>query len=524
MSVAFFITLYSILFSASLLKTPLDSSSGGPSMVSPVGLLQERPVKDSEWTEETSTTIKRFANTTFSTKKDLYKSKSKGNVPITRKASLPPKKKSVVKKGRKPKNTAAVNVTNPIEPQETLNQFYRNNWTLPNGQLYQIDSTKLWNADPQNIYPQWMKDYLNWHDYQRQTWSRETFSQKRWMVMQCLKTQYNCGGTSDRLKPIVFQLKVAYLSRRILIIHWNKPHPLTEFLVPPRGGLDWRAPSWLAELIETAGLGRDVGKTLGDVLDMAMEEKSKFTMARMAMQDYHAGRFWYDEQVQVGEPAFETIFHHVWKLFFTPSAAVRQRLETSMSEMKLTPYSYTAAHCRVLYAKDDRPQYQQKNWAENAVNCASELRPRMPIFFTSDSTDATLYAQVYGKSRNATVMTRIPNPNPPLHIEFSGGKRRPASDYLDGFVDLYILAEATCVTYNKGGYGVFGLLMGRNATCGLRQDAMDRPKIHNPCHWVDDDPMTSSNENTRHHYLPPKNPDAKYDPIYLPPMDDTWSP
>lgn len=401
--------------------------------------------------------------------------------------------------------------------QQELSQFYRN-LTMPDGQTFQIDPNKVWNVDPLGIYPQWMKDYLNWHDFQRHNWSRETFSEKRWMIMQCLTTHNNCGGTSDRLKPIVFQLKVAYLSRRILLLHWNKPHALTEFLVPPRGGVDWRAPPWLVELIETPGLGRISGKTPGNVLDMALRDRDTFAMARMVMQDYHAGRFWYDDQLQPGEPNFETIFHHVWKIFFTPSPAVRERLQTAMAEMNLVPYQYTAAHCRVLYAQDDRPQYQQKNWAENAINCASELRPKMPIFFTSDSADATQYAQQYGAFRNATVQTRIPDPNPPLHIEFSG-LRRPASDYVDGFVDLYIMAEATCVTYNKGGYGVFGLLMGRNATCGLRQDAIDRPKIHKPCYWIDDDPWNSTNENTRHHYVA-RQSGVKYEPIYLPPMDE----
>ncbi|KAL3910170.1 MAG: hypothetical protein SGARI_002255, partial [Bacillariaceae sp.] len=359
-------------------------------------------------------------------------------------------------------------------------------------------TTKQWDL-PGSPLPQWMKDYMTWHDYKRQTWSEASFGNERFLVVQCLQTDRTCGGTSDRLKPIVYLLRLAYYSKRILILHWTKPHPLTEFLVPPQGGVDWRAPPWLVEYIETLGLGKASGKSGGSVLELVM--KPHIELARSVMQDYHAGRYWYDEQLLLpSEPSFETIFHHVWKVFFTPAPAVRQRLEATMSEMGLVPFNYTAAHCRVLYGKDDRPQRQQKNWAENAVNCASELRPRMPIFFTSDSADATKYAKEYGVAfRKANIQTRVPDPNPPLHIEFSG-RKRPASDYVDGFVDLYIMAEATCVTYNKGGYGMFGLLMSRNSTCGLRQDAIDRPKIHNPCHWVDEDPWNSTNENTQHHY------------------------
>ena len=82
-------------------------------------------------------------------------------------------------------------------------------------------------------------------------------------------------------------------------------------------------------------------------------------------------------------------------------------------------------------------------------------------------------------------------------------------------MDLYILAQADCVTYNKGGYGVFGLLMGRNATCGLRQDAMDRPVIHKPCHWVDD-PLNGT-QTTQDHYQ--KVSSVSNDPVYLEPMN-----
>jgi hypothetical protein len=394
-----------------------------------------------------------------------------------------------------------------------LSQYYHHMPLLPGNKNYTIDMSKQWNF-PDSPLPQWMKDYLNWHDYKRHHWNSRTFKKERWLVMQCLKgSDRKCGGTSDRLKPILFILRVAYQSKRILFIHWTKPHPLTEFLVPPQGGVDWRTPPWMMKYLDNPAIGIKSEKNSNSVLETAMDTMG---LARVVMQDYHYGRFWYDDQLLQGEAKLESIFHHVWKVFFTPSPAVRQRLETAMSELSLVPYNYTAAHCRVLYGMSDRPESVQKNWAENAINCASQLRPKMTIFFTSDSATATQYAQRYGMSRYANVKTRIPDPNPPLHIEFNGNNR-PVSDFLDAFVDLYILAEATCVTYNKGGYGSFGLLIGRNATCGLRQDAIDRPKIHNPCHWVDEDPWNSTNPHTRHHYVS-KTSSKLYAPIYLEPM------
>lgn len=70
--------------------------------------------------------------------------------------------------------------------------------------------------------------------------------------MQCLDfMDDHCGGTADRLKPFVLLLREAHKSKRLLFIHWNRPARLEEFLVPPRGGLDWRAPPFLVTLVSS---------------------------------------------------------------------------------------------------------------------------------------------------------------------------------------------------------------------------------------------------------------------------------
>ena len=68
--------------------------------------------------------------------------------------------------------------------------------------------------------------------------------------MQCLKgSDTKCGGTADRLKPFLFLLREAYESKRFLVIHWTLPARLEEFLVPPKGGIDWRVPKWFEKIV-----------------------------------------------------------------------------------------------------------------------------------------------------------------------------------------------------------------------------------------------------------------------------------
>jgi hypothetical protein len=50
-----------------------------------------------------------------------------------------------------------------------------------------------------------------------------------------------------------------------------------------------------------------------------------------------------------------------------------------------------------------------------------------------------------------------------LHLDKADSKR--ASDYYNVFVDLYLLANADCISHGQGGFGRLGVLLSRNASC-----------------------------------------------------------
>jgi hypothetical protein len=142
---------------------------------------------------------------------------------------------------------------------------HQNNNTKPrpkfatvNTSFYNIssDGTNLWDTDPK--IPEWMKAYMNWHKWKRTTWNTQTnWTSERWLIMQCFGDQDNkrCGGTADRLKPVPFMLRTAYNHQRMLLIRWTRPAMLEEFLVPPKGGFDWRVPEWMANVVSRGSYG-----------------------------------------------------------------------------------------------------------------------------------------------------------------------------------------------------------------------------------------------------------------------------
>jgi hypothetical protein len=166
-----------------------------------------------------------------------------------------------------------------------------------------------------------------------------------------------------------------------------------------------------------------------------------------------------------------------------------------MQRMHLVPGHYVSAHVRALYAITDRPIALIHIWTTNALHCASGLRPGNPIFFTSDSVQARSYSLEYGSRIHAVVGTRTPNPNPPLHLDQeTDWENRSISDFYDTFVDLYLLALGGCVTYNKGGFGHWALLIGGDVGCFVKQLTYAKGIRKQPCEWKNGPPHQHQEE------------------------------
>jgi hypothetical protein len=102
----------------------------------------------------------------------------------------------------------------------------------------------LW--EESTAIPNWMKTYFKWHCEQREkVLNPGGWRSMKLFVIECLDFQDHCGGTSDRLKPLPTMLRMAAMTKRFLLIHWTRPAKLEEFLLPPKGGIDWRVPDWL---------------------------------------------------------------------------------------------------------------------------------------------------------------------------------------------------------------------------------------------------------------------------------------
>ena len=320
-----------------------------------------------------------------------------------------------------------------------------------------------------------MMDYFRWHRETKRNLNESNWDESKYLVMHCLESHARCGGLSDRLRPLPTLILIAARSQRLLLIQWTRPFPLEEFLVPPMGGIDWRAPAWLTRKFKTGA----IPAKLKEIVRVAMTTE---LIVKTKVQSADHGAKYYDNQTQAGSATFDQVLRDVFHAFFEPSRAVGRHIDITMKELRLVPGEYAAAHFRALYGRDSRPPDEIKRASVNAVNCASELRPGGKVYFAADNHHAVHFVREYAEV-NSLPIVALSHSDDPLHLDkASNWTSRSPADYYPTFVDFFILCRSRCMTYSNGGFATFGLLLSYNISCSARYFAK---KIIKKCPvWV----------------------------------------
>ena len=91
--------------------------------------------------------------------------------------------------------------------------------------------------------PTWVKQYAKWHKEQRAYYldakrNHESTSHIKFLISRWL-TNDKCGGASDRLQDMPYNMMLANRTNRVLLVRWEKPASLEHYLIPPIDGIDW---------------------------------------------------------------------------------------------------------------------------------------------------------------------------------------------------------------------------------------------------------------------------------------------
>ena len=354
--------------------------------------------------------------------------------------------------------------------------------------------------------PDWLQKYFAWHAEQRRNESDDT----KFLVIGCFLGE-RCGGTSDRLRGLLYYLLIAHLSERVLVIKWNKPHDLSEYLMPA-GNVDWRAPVEVDGLIRKRTAmnmqhelkpffgGYCMPKAYGTIRDCVQyitrtmkESDHKYHALGMFTKGFDtinivnsfAQAYGYkNEMPGLSQWKYPDMFGDIFRVMFEPVPKLAQQINSTMVSLGLVENEYVSVHVRARYPVPRINKFN-KNWdknggfefnhngvkgyllslAKNAMNCSKALEDNYPVFFASDSneytnfvvnTTAWLYEDRKMDLSNMSVRG-IQRLEEPPHLDRDDGW--PGSDptyFYSVFEDLLILGGSRCVSHGIGSFGSFG--------------------------------------------------------------------
>ena len=191
-------------------------------------------------------------------------------------------------------------------------------------------------------------------------------------------------------------------------------------------------------------------------------------------------------------------YHDVFRLMFSPSKALAERVESTMESLQLVPSQYSSVHLRVKYPVDKSidektftfQKHKEKitSWATNAVNCAAELHPNSTIYVSSDNNDTVGYLLEDSHFAQHYIDATKHNKHPLVvklvardysqeneHVAFSSNKE--ADGFMDVFIDLMILGMGKCVAHGVGGYGRLGAALSGGECVMAHRNHRGRPNM-----------------------------------------------
>lgn len=373
-----------------------------------------------------------------------------------------------------------------------------------------------------SIIPDWMKQYVKWHQEQRLTFLTNTSSHDtKFMVVRCMDNQ-KCGGLSDRMKPLPFYLMLAHMTQRVLLFHWTKPCPLEELLVPPdENGINWKVegtPVTMQEIrnqtnyVHFHACNREWPMTnevrmLAGIVDGG--DRSYLSTCRVLNVHLGGGHEiqqavslfnrWHKKPGQSPPPwapgtsylgwnpaariPQREMLEDVYRLLFQPSSGVERAIYDQMVDLGILGQKFNVVQVRAKQPKlipmgimdsnwkldmlenvtYDNPKYNAylEHLFDNAIACVQNISKEneLPIYLASDSKFGTLHY------KNSSLSIRMPTytKGDPLHIDSNLFQGRDPKDFYQAFVDIFIMQKATCLSHSSG-FGLLALRLNNNLT------------------------------------------------------------
>lgn len=284
------------------------------------------------------------------------------------------------------------------------------------------------------------------------------------------------GGFGDRLRGMLYALRLAVASNRVLLFTWDRPVELNQLLVPS-GSIDW---------------------TVDTVPEFSHEQQQKALVLRFMNGAYHPmvldGRLanLTDQFVIVQTnqrmdaqckgcpdlPELHPSTACVWNRLFRPTDQILQDAQQELLRLyNSSGPGYVAVHLRLGgftgEAEHERGQGPLKNFA-GAVRCARKLASQRNISTSTSILMVTDNQHLRTFLQQGHVPNVVAPATQPVHIDQALALDHNATAHRSTVVDMLLLGRAACLVtspgYKHGGLSGFshhGWLLGGAKQCHI---------------------------------------------------------
>ena len=350
--------------------------------------------------------------------------------------------------------------------------------------------------------PKWIEDYIKFHRETRKKYpGKELFTTNdtnapKILVRICPGV---CGGLNDRLSSLPTDLHVANMTNRILFIHWCKPVPIQELLIPNL--IDFVVPDGLGYEVQKNVLAlpkfpvcwkiENDCKEMDNAIHEAIYGRASNERVLTFMWVQHINETTTERRLRaLGEKDMihnTPTFGHIFWSIFQLNPNIKDEIQIIKDKFNLQPKSFSILHCRIRHPRGlssgNKILHQSKsegqtidqggfNFTGDAKNFALDVithamqcsrlitNDNEPLYFISDSEDLVNYvvrdlpkrfsSNAVFKARSKVNLISRDLSLPNLHIDRQ--KRHPPRYYYPTIIDLVLAANARCIIHGLGKY------------------------------------------------------------------------
>lgn len=328
-------------------------------------------------------------------------------------------------------------------------------------------------------FPSFMEEYSTWHHQQLMY----NASNAHYLVYTC---NTGCAGTGDRFRCLLPLLYAAIATKRVFLIDYTNPTPLTDVFVPNR--INWNAslnqvPGYFTQPTTDLVIGRSMPQTHpGWYYDMDSVANGSGPQVLKVRANFPP-RYPYVRGFQdiTGYTMIPQKFHHLaWDYLFTPTEDLRKRVVQLLKESGVYGNNYTAVHMRMGSVggdiKWDDPVRHKLSHVELFYDLAKQMqKPGEHVIVISDS-DVAKEAIVALDSTFMALNTSL------IHVDKSSKGETETSKiagHVDTFAEILILGGSRCFVGSRSRFSYLARKMSSpldgSPRCSVTFDGLDKP-------------------------------------------------